>query len=52
VYSTAGDHGNKTKTTKKDMKMKEFTHTFSATKSNYLEFLTAILTKHHISNKL
>ena len=45
-------HGNKKKTTKKDIKMKEFTHTFRATKSNYLEFLAAFLTKHHIGNKL
>jgi hypothetical protein len=43
---------NKKKTTKKDTKTKEFTHTFSATKSNYLEFLSTILTKHHIGNKL
>jgi len=52
VHSTASGHGNKKKTTKKDTKTKEFTHTFSATKANYLEFLTAILTKHYISNKL
>jgi ribosomal protein S7 len=44
-------HGKK-KTTKKDTKTKEFSHTFSATKSNYLEFLTTVLTKHHIGNKL
>jgi ribosomal protein S7 len=42
----------KKKTIKKDTKTKEFSHTFSATKSNYLEFLTTILSKHHISNKL
>jgi hypothetical protein len=45
-------HGSKKKTTKKDTKTKEFSHTFSATRSNYLEFLTAVLTKHHIGNKL
>jgi len=45
-------HGSKKKTTKKDTKMKEFSHTFSTTKSNYLEFLTTVLTKHHIGNKL
>jgi len=45
-------HGSKKKTTKKDTKTKEFSHTFSATKSNYLEFLTTVLTKHHIGNKL
>ena len=44
--------GNKKKATKKDIKTKEFSHTFSATKPNYLEFLTAFLTKHHIGNKL
>lgn len=44
-------HGNKKKTTKKDTKTKEFSHTFSATKTNYLEFLTTFLSKHHISNK-
>ena len=43
---------NKKKTTKKDTKTKEFTHTFSTTKSNYVEFLSTILTKHHIGNKL
>ena len=44
--------GNKKKTTKKDIKTKEFSHTFSTTKSNYLDFLTTFLTKHHIGNKL
>jgi len=44
--------GNKKKTTKKDIKTKEFSHTFSATKSNYIEFLTTFLTKHHIGGKL
>ena len=44
--------GNKKKTTKKDIKTKEFSHTFSVTKSNYLDFLTTFLTKHHIGNKL
>ena len=45
-------HGSKKKTTKKTTKTKEFEHTFSATKTNYLELLTTILTKHHIANKL
>ena len=45
-------HRSKMKTTKKDTKIKEFSHTFSTTKSNYLEFLTTVLTKHHIGNKL
>ena len=40
--------GNKKKTTKKDTKTKEFEHTFCATKSNYLELLTTILSKHHV----
>ena len=44
--------GKRKKTTKKDTKTKEFVHTFSATKSNYLDFLTTILTKHHANNKL
>jgi len=45
-------HANKKKPAKKDTKTKEFVHTFEATKSNYVEFLTTVLTKHHISNKL
>jgi hypothetical protein len=45
-------HGNKKKTTRKDTKTKEFSHTFSVTKSNYLAFLMTFLTKHHINNKL
>ena len=45
-------HGNKKKTTRKDTKTKEFSHTFSVTKSNYLAFLTTFLTKHYINNKL
>ena len=44
--------GNKKKTVKKDTKMKEFAHTFCVTRSNYLDFLTTVLTKHHIGNKL
>ena len=44
--------GSKKKTTRKDTKTKEFAHTFCATKTNYLEFLTTILTKHHIGNRL
>jgi hypothetical protein len=44
--------GNKKKTTKKDIKTKEFSHTFSTTKFNYFDFLTTFLTKHHIGNKL
>ena len=44
--------GTKKKTIKKDTKTKEFTHTFCATKSNYLGFLTTVLTKHHIGNRL
>ena len=51
VHITTG-HGTKKKTTKKDTKTKEFVHLFRATKSNYLEFLTTLLTKHHINNKL
>ena len=47
-----GGQGNKKKATKKDTKTKEFSHTFYATKTNYLEFLTTFLTKHHINNKL
>ena len=43
---------NRKKATKKETKMKEFMHTFSATKANYLELLTALLTKHHIGNRL
>ena len=50
IVHVAG-HGKK-KATKKTTKTKEFAHIFYATKSNYLDFLTTILTKHHISNKL
>jgi hypothetical protein len=52
VHISATGHGTKKKTTKKDTKTKEFSHTFLATKSNYLNFLSTILTKHHIGNKL
>ena len=52
VHTKTSGTGNKKKTTKKDMKTKEFTHTFCATKSNYIELLNTILTKHHIGNKL
>lgn len=48
VFHIAGQ-GNKKKMTKKDMKTKEFAHTFSATRPNYLKFLITILAKHHIS---
>ena len=44
--------GGKKKTTKKDTKTKEFSHSFSATKPNYLDFLTTVLTKHHMGHKL
>ena len=47
VHSTSP---GKKKAPKKAVKTKEFVHMFCATKSNYLEFLTTILTKHH-SNK-
>ena len=47
-----GGQGGKKKATKKDTKTKEFSHVFRATKENYLEFLNAFLTKHHIGNKL
>jgi hypothetical protein len=46
------DQGNKKKTTKNDIKTKKFSHTFSTTKSNYIEFLTTYLMKHHIGGKL
>ena len=44
--------GIKKKTSKKVIKTKEFSYTFSATKANYLKFLVIFLSKHHISNKL
>src|SRR5260370_40433089 len=47
VHSTSP---GKKKAPKKAVKTKEFVHMFCTTKSNYLEFLTTILTKHH-SNK-
>lgn len=50
VYITG--HGSKKKTAKKETKIKEFSHTFSTTRSNYLKFLTTVLIKHYIRNKL
>jgi hypothetical protein len=50
VHTKSGT-GNK-KTTKKDTKTKEFTHSFSASKSNYIELLNIILMKHHVASKL
>jgi hypothetical protein len=47
----AAPRQGKTKSTKKDMKTKEFPHTFCTTKANYVELLNAVLSKHHISNK-
>ena len=41
----------KKKKTKKETRAKEFIHTFSATKSNYVQLLNTILAKHHISKK-
>jgi len=42
--------GKKAKTTNaKDVRVKEFSHVFAATKSNYLAFLKTILDKHHLS---
>jgi hypothetical protein len=46
------DQGGKKKTTKKDTKAKEFSHSFSMTKANYLNFLTTVLTKHCMGHKL
>ena len=43
--------GVKKKSMKKEIKIKEFDHSFSATKLNYLNFLAAFLKKHHV-NKL
>ena len=44
-------HGVKKKSMKKEIKTKEFDHSFSMMKSNYLNFLAAFLEKHHV-NKL
>jgi hypothetical protein len=52
VHVASQGSKNKKKTTKKDMKTKEFTHIFCATKPNYLNLLTTILTKHHVGHKL
>jgi hypothetical protein len=52
IVHVAGQGSKKKKTTKKDTKTKEFTHSFSPTKPNYLEFLTTILMNHHIGNRL
>ena len=44
-------HGVKKKSTKKEIKTKEFDHSFSVMKLNYLNFLAVFLEKHHV-NKL
>ena len=44
-------HGVKKKSMKKEIKTKEFDHSFSMTKSNYLNFLAMFFEKHHV-NKL
>jgi hypothetical protein len=41
----------KKKNTRKETKTKEFTHCFSASKSNYIQLLNAVLAKHHVSKK-
>ena len=41
----------KKKSVKKEMRTKEFSHRFSATKHNYLYLLNTILEKHHIPKK-
>jgi hypothetical protein len=41
----------KKKGTRKETKTKEFSHCFSATKSNYVQLLNTILAKHHIGNR-
>ena len=41
----------KKKSTRKETKAKEFTHRFSASKSNYVQLLNTILTKHHVGKK-
>lgn len=43
--------GKKTKTKKapaKETRVKEFTHAFAPTHTNYIEFLQKILNKHHL----
>ena len=52
IFYVPSQGNKKKKTIKRDTKTKEFTHTFCLTKSNYLDFLTTILTKHHVGNKL
>jgi hypothetical protein len=51
IVHTASQESKK-KAIKKDTKIKEFVHTFCATKSNHLDFLTTILTKHHVGHRL
>jgi len=41
----------KKKFMKKDLRTKEFTHTFCAAKANYIELLNMVLAKHHINDK-
>jgi hypothetical protein len=45
---SSNSKGKKAKTTK-DVRVKEFKFTFSPSKTNYFEFLQAILEKHHLS---
>ena len=39
------------KATRKETKSKEFSHHFSATKSNYVQLLNTVLMKHHVGKK-
>jgi len=42
----------KKKSTRKETKTKEFTHCFTASKSNYIQLLNTVLAKHHVSKKI
>ena len=44
--STTSQSKKKTKTTKKGSKVKQFMHSFSPTKSNYVELLNTMIVKH------
>jgi len=50
TFYKAGATGKGKKQTK-DIKTMTFNHTFSESKDNYLELLTAILEKHHVDKK-
>jgi len=51
VYVSVQAQAKKKKSTRKETKTKEFTHCFTASKSNYIQLLNTVLVKHHVSKK-